>query len=140
MEYLLHTDDGRLDFPVYPGHPITLAVQIARAFPSLDAAHGRTEHGWPAALSSGLVSGAGGSVYMALQALDKLRSGESLDTVLSWSDACCYERPYRDKWPAACEQARRYLASTDLMGWVHKPHPRQAGTAKPVSIPTRSRH
>jgi hypothetical protein len=116
MEYLLRTEDGRLDFPVYPGHPITLAVQIARAFPSLVAAHERTPYGWPAALSSDAVSGAGGNVYTALMALDKLAKGEGIEAVLSWADGC-REYPYRADWPEACAQARRYLADTDLVSW-----------------------
>jgi hypothetical protein len=116
MEYLLQYN-GRLDFPVYPGHPITLAIQIARAFPSLAAARERTPSGWPAALGSPDVDGAGGSVYAALQALDKLAAGEPLDAVMAWADSGS-EPAYRDEWPAACAQARRYLASVDLAAWV----------------------
>lgn len=119
MEYLLRTPDGRLDFPVYPGHPMTIAVRIARAFPSLDAAHAKG-HTYAAALESGDVGGAGGNVYTALMALDKLAKGEALDAVLTWADGCS-EYGYRDRWPAACEQARRYLATTDLVSWVRTP-------------------
>lgn len=115
MEYLLR-HNGALDFPVYPGHPMTLAVQIARAFESLEAAHAWTGD-CPAALASGDVAGAGGSVYSALQALDKLRAGVPLDDVLTWADGC-REYPYRAEWPEACAQARRYLASTDLLAWT----------------------
>jgi hypothetical protein len=109
------------DIPYYPGHPITLAVQIALAFPT----HARTEHGWPAALSSSKVDGAGGSVYSALQALDKLAKGESLETVLAWADGC-REYPYRADWPAACVQARRYLERLDLTAYA-APTQRAAG-------------
>lgn len=116
MEYLLRDNDV-LDFPVYPGHPITIAVQIAHAFPTLAAARASTGD-CPAALASGDVSGAGGAVYSALQALGKLAAGAALEDVLKWSDACAYEHPYRATWPAACEQARRYLADTDLVAWV----------------------
>lgn len=119
MEFLLSdADNDRPDIPVYPGHPITLAVQIARAFPTLAAAHASTGD-CPAALASSDVSGAGGSVYAALQALDKLAAGVSLDAVLAWADGC-REYPYRADWPAACAQARRYLASTDLLAWVRE--------------------
>ena len=117
MEYLLR-HNGALDFPVYPGHPITLAVQIAHAFPTLAAAHARTGS-CPAALASGDVAGAGGNVYSALQALDKLAAGVALDDVLVWADGC-REYPFRETWPDACEQARRYLASTDLLAWVRQ--------------------
>lgn len=106
------------DIPYYPGHPITLAVQIARAFPNLDTASARG-YAAPAALEHDAVSGAGGNVYTALQALDKLRKGEPLETVLEWADGC-REYPYRSEWPAACEQARRYLATIDLVEWVRQ--------------------
>lgn len=114
------TDEQRRaagDIAYYPGHPITLAVQIAQAFPTLEEAHATTEHGWSAALSCDKVDGAGGNVYAALQALDKLRKGESLESVLAWADGC-REYPYRADWPAACEQARRYLARLDLVAYV----------------------
>lgn len=114
------TDEQRRacgDIPYYPGHPITLAVQIARAFPTFAAARATSPHGWPEALSSDKVDGAGGNVYTALMVLDKLRKGENLDAVLAWADGC-REYPYRDEWPAACEQARRYLATIDLVAWV----------------------
>jgi len=101
-----------LDLPIYPGHPMTLAVQIAEAFPTLEAAHAR-DGDYPAALGSSKVDGAGGYVYCALEALDRLRRGESLDAVLAWADAHS-EPVYRAEWPAACEQARRYLARIDL--------------------------
>jgi hypothetical protein len=117
MNHLLHTSDGRIDFPIYPGHPITLAVQIARAFPTFAAARAPSSHGWPEALSSDKVDGAGGNVYTALQALGKLRKGESIESVLAWADGC-REYPYRADWPAACEQARRYLATIDLVAWA----------------------
>lgn len=116
MEYLLRTADGRLDFPVYPGHAITIAVQIAKAFPNYEAAAQRG-HEYAAALESSDVSGAGGNVYAALFALKRLRGGESLESVLALADASV-EHAYRDKWPAACEQARRYLATVDLIAWV----------------------
>jgi hypothetical protein len=113
------------DRPVYPGHPITLACQIATTFPDLEAAGHPTRWGWPAALSSGQVSGAGSSVYLGLNVLRMLRDGHPLDEVLAWAD---------DMWLAGSrwndagylaseaavgiEQARRYLAATSLLQWV----------------------
>jgi len=116
------TDEARQecgDIPYYPGHPITLACQIAQAFPTLAAAHEATPHGWPAALSCGTVDGAGGNVYTALTALDKLHKGERLEDVLLWADGC-REYPYRADWPAACVQARRWLARVDLVEFASK--------------------
>jgi hypothetical protein len=116
------TDEERRacgDIPYYPGHPITLAVQIAQAFPTLAEAHARTEFGWCAALSCNKVHGAGGSVYSALQALDKLRNGERLEAVVAWADGC-REWPYREDWPAACVQARRYLERLDLVAYARR--------------------
>ena len=110
-----------LDLPIYPGHPMTLACQIAQAFPTLAAAHKPTESGWPEALGNDKVDGAGGYVYAALQALDMLADGTPLETVLAWSDSIVRsEAIYRDMAPAACEQARRYLAQTDVLVFVQR--------------------
>ena len=38
-----------------------------------------------------------------------------MDAVLASADSC--SEPRAD-WPAACAQARRYLASVDLAAWV----------------------
>lgn len=53
---------------VYPGHPITLAVSIIRAFPGdvTEAWKIREGKDFPNALISSEVSGAGGNVYRAL--------------------------------------------------------------------------
>ena len=111
------------DRPVYPGHPLTIACQIAAAFPDLDAAAHSTRWGWPAALASEHVNGAGSNVYLGLNVLRMLRNGHSLDDVLAWAD---------DMWLAGSrwndagylaaeggiEQSRRYLAATPLLHWI----------------------
>lgn len=106
------------EIPIYPGHPITLACQIAVAFPTLDAAHWRAPGAkYPAALGSDKVGGAGTYVRAALYALRCLRNGQPLDDVLARADGAS-EYTYRADWPAACEQARRFLACVDLVAWA----------------------
>jgi hypothetical protein len=62
---------------VYPGHPVMLALEIMDAFPDHEAAHERTEQGWPVALSHSGVSGSGGAVYQGLEILRLVHEGES---------------------------------------------------------------
>ena len=57
---------------VYPGHPCLLAMQIMIAFPSADAALEKTTDGWPMALTSHMVRGAGGAVYQAVSVIKLL--------------------------------------------------------------------
>ena len=118
-EYLLY-HAGRIDFPVYPGHPITIACQIARAFPTLGAALEPTGHGWCKAVGSSGVGGGGCNVRLGVEALRKLAAGAALADVLAWADSCS-EPAYRKDWPRACEQARRYLADTDIVAWATAP-------------------
>jgi len=76
--------------PVYPGHPVLLALQIMQEFTSLADANRRTSHGWPAALSSSAVTGAGGPVYDALEILHLARSdpqGAYLRGCEMWRDS-----------------------------------------------------
>lgn len=112
---------------VYPGHPITLACQIASEYESLAEATKPTKYGWSDALSNDAINGAGGSVCTALEALHKLARGEPLDSVLEWAAASwrwtCANDIKQD--PArGQEQANRMLAQVDLVSWIGVDEPR----------------
>lgn len=64
------------EWPVYPGHPLTIATVIMHCYETLDAAAANTEHNWPAALGNGDVPGAGGEVYVGLDLLLNIRAGK----------------------------------------------------------------
>ena len=68
------TRDLRSSF-VYPGHPVTIAIEITRAFPSYAAAIERTKDGWESALSHSDVRGAGGAVRTGLHVLRLVNDG-----------------------------------------------------------------
>lgn len=55
--------------PVYPGHPVTIGVQIMRCYPSLTTARSMVGRKHPAAIADGRIAGAVGNVYAALRFL-----------------------------------------------------------------------
>jgi hypothetical protein len=65
---------------VYPGHPVAVALMITHVFPDLAAASAPTEHGFPEALGSLMVGGAGGAVSSGLHLLHLVDRGLDLDT------------------------------------------------------------
>lgn len=76
------------DYPVYPGHPLTTAWQIMEVFDSpkaalMPAADGL---GYPAALTDGRISGAGGEVRAACDLLRKALDGVPAEELLAWAD------------------------------------------------------
>ena len=68
-------DQDSKAWPVYPGHPLVLAVLIMRIFPNLQAAGSRSESGYPAALVDSDIPGAGCHVYAALRILQTRGDG-----------------------------------------------------------------
>lgn len=64
---------------VYPGHPVTIAIEIARVFRTYEAASERTGRGWEAALSHSDVRGAGGAVRTGLHLLRLVHEGMSAE-------------------------------------------------------------
>lgn len=73
-------------WPVYPGHPITVAWYIVNKYGSFEEANKNTKHGWPRALGDNDIPGAGGEVYMALDFLNKLVDGATWEDVVAWAD------------------------------------------------------
>jgi len=113
---------GRGD-PIYPGHPVTIACQIARAFPSLHAAQHDTGNGMPAARASIFVTGSGEAIYTALIACDQIAAGEPLATVRTWANTEWLKLAARYQLTAPAisvgrAQADDWLADTDLVGWI----------------------
>ena len=72
---------------IYPGHPITIAFCIMKAFPDYASAAEHPNNEAPAALASSRIPGAGGCVYNALQLLRSLRDGVSLKAAFEDADA-----------------------------------------------------
>lgn len=101
---------------IYPGHPVTIALLIVEAYPSLADAERKCERtGYPAALGSADIPGAGGNVRAALRLLQSVRAGALLAEAVEhardyWSrcdgqatgDARLVER-----WRSGQEQADR---------------------------------
>lgn len=99
---------------VYPGHPVTIALLITHAFPSLAAANHVTEEqpgiAYCDALTSPEIPGAGGCVHMALDLLRFLRTAP--EQAIAWADRAWAEcddqrERYPDRWREGQEQAER---------------------------------
>ena len=70
---------------VYPGHPITIALEIMRTFGNYAEASAMTKHGWQAALSSSTVKGAGGAVLSGLAVLRMMHEGSSVEDAFDYA-------------------------------------------------------
>lgn len=81
-----HLPNG--SWPVYPGHPITVAWYIVNKYPSFEEAikvpAGRE---FENALADNDIPGAGGEVVGALTFLKKLVDGEPWESAVAWADA-----------------------------------------------------
>lgn len=62
---IIEMPDGTHESPVYPGHPMVLALQAMLAFPSAAHAFAKTEYGWSVMVGSSHVSGAGDCAHAA---------------------------------------------------------------------------
>jgi hypothetical protein len=99
---------------VYPGHQITLAYLITRAFPTFESAFVKSkDDGWgsyPAALGSSLIPGAGSCVHAALSLLVKLRKGTPIEQAFkeaddTWERVDSQMTAYPKRWKEGQEQA-----------------------------------
>lgn len=79
------------EWPVYPGHPLVLAVAIMELFPSFDEANKPTERGWCEALADSSIPGAGDHVGAAMRVLQMGSDGRSEDDMIQ------YARDYWDR-------------------------------------------
>lgn len=83
----VHTATG--EYPIYPGHPITVAWQIIKTFASPSEALTIDTTGGlncPAAVSDNRISGAGGEVHRACELLRRAKNGASAEELMAWAD------------------------------------------------------
>ena len=72
--------------PEYPGHALTVALTIMKAFPNLQAAREKTDLHWAAALGHEDVQGARDGVLSALQFLERvMRDRTQMEAHIQWS-------------------------------------------------------
>lgn len=79
---------------VYPGHPLVIAYLIVERYASLREALRGSTGGYPAALVSARIPGAGGNVHAALDFLERV-----IDSRLPFEDAV----KHANAWWAACD-------------------------------------
>lgn len=79
------------DYPVYPGHPLTVAWQIMAAFPGPSEALATVTTGGlncPEAVADSRISGAGGEVHRGCDLLRKAQQGIPANELIAWADEC----------------------------------------------------
>lgn len=108
------------EFPVYPGHPITVALEIMlayerdldRAFAPCIAKDG-TNYGWCDAVGNSDISGAGGNVHLGVDLLRRLRDGTIHDAIewamKTWERQVKIGGDHRNKFIEGQEQAERMV-------------------------------
>jgi hypothetical protein len=115
-----------LGYPVYPGHPITVAYQIVTTFKTWDEAMGR-DSGSPycRALADSRISGAGGCVSAAIGILHMLRRGRNWEDVVvqadyGWASIDNQDVRHRKRWKKGQEQAdlTKPLLKKRYLWWV----------------------
>lgn len=107
---------------VYPGHPITVALEIMLAYErDLDKAFAPsigkdgTPDGWCDAVGNSVISGAGGNVYLGVDLLRHIKDGDmTLSEAIEWGMKT-WERQtkiggdHRDQFEKGQEQAERMV-------------------------------
>jgi hypothetical protein len=91
------------NWPVYPGHPCTIALCILRKYPRVDDAFTKTADGWSTALSDSDIPGAGGCVSQGLTLIGMVRRGSTPDAAVHWG---------LDAWIRRCESGDHPRALT----------------------------
>lgn len=79
------------EYPVYPGHPLTVAWEIMSVFTTPAEALEPICQGnlnCPNAVADNRISGGGGEVHRACDLLRKAVAGESAAELIRWADAC----------------------------------------------------
>jgi len=110
------------EFPVYPGHPVTLALEIMLTYernlgeafaPSIDK--DGQPLGWCKALGDVNISGAGGCVWNGVDLLRKIQSGqmspgEAVEWGMKvWKDRTLVGGDHRKAYQEGHEQAERMV-------------------------------
>lgn len=73
------------EWPVYPGHPLVLAMAIMEVYPSYELANATTEHGWCEALGDCRIPGAGCHVSAAMRTLKLGAEGAGIDEMVAYA-------------------------------------------------------
>lgn len=73
------------DWPVYPGHPLVLAMAIMRVFPSFTEANAPSVNGWCVAITDTRIPGAGDHVGAAMQMLEMGSRGLDADAMVTYA-------------------------------------------------------
>lgn len=79
---------------IYPGHPLVIAYLIVGRYASLRKALRGSASGYPSALTSARIPGAGGNVHAALDFLERV-----IDNRLPFEDAV----KHANAWWACCD-------------------------------------
>lgn len=77
------------EYPVYPGHPLTVAWEIMSVFATPSEALAMyQQHGLncPNAVADNRITGAGGEVHQACRLLRKAVAGERAEDLIRWAD------------------------------------------------------
>lgn len=81
--------DATGEWPVYPGHPLTVAWEIMSVFPShVEALRITTASGpnCPEAVADNRISGGGGEVHRACDLIRLAQQGAGADELIEWAD------------------------------------------------------
>lgn len=73
------------NWPVYPGHPLVVAVTIMHFYPNYAAANNTTENGWTEAVGDIRIPGAGCHVRAAMRTLEMGFTGSSVDDMVAYA-------------------------------------------------------
>lgn len=73
------------EWPVYPGHPLVLALAIMEVFDGFDEANAPTGHGWCAALGDSRIPGAGCHVGAAIRTLKLGAEGKDVEAMVCFA-------------------------------------------------------
>ena len=79
------------EYPVYPGHPLTIAWEIISVFktPTEALQTVKTDSlNCPEAVADNRITGAGGEVYRACELLRRAQQGIKVDDLIAWADEC----------------------------------------------------
>lgn len=72
-------------WPVYPGHPLVVAVAVMHFYPNYSAASTPTASGWAEALGDIRIPGAGCHVTAAMRTLELGVKGASIDEMVAYA-------------------------------------------------------
>lgn len=79
------------EYPVYPGHPLTVAWEIMSVFATpIEALALYQQHSLncPNAVADNRITGGGGEVHRACDLLRKAIAGERAEDLIRWADDC----------------------------------------------------